>query len=143
MKIYMALDFKNYENDPLQREILKEIDIDMTKPKTQKRLEKLRMVKVKEIFENGKFNLEVFQYAVKDYFKRKEEDEKKKKEQENELEEDEKPSTVKWLRGLFGAEFALQMLVLGLLFGLFWYWNKNSSLFSGSAAGAAGMGRRK
>jgi len=141
MKIYMALDFKNWENDPLQKEILKEIDIDMTKPKTLKRLERLRITKVKEIFENGHFNLEVFQYAVKDYFKRKEEEENKKKEQEKEFEDDEKPTTGKWLRNMFGVEFALQMLVLGLLFGLFWYWNKNSSLFGGSATG--GIGKHK
>ena len=47
MKTFMALDFKNYEKDKLMVEILKEIDIDMTKPKTQKRLEKLRISKVR------------------------------------------------------------------------------------------------
>jgi len=141
MKMYMALDFKNYENDPLQKEILKEIDLDMNKPKTQKRLEKLRTAKVKEIFENGHFNLEVFQYAVKDYFKRKEEEENKKKEQAKEFEDEEKPSRAKWLRNLFGVEFMVQMLVLGLLFALFWYWNKNGSLFGTSALGS--VGKRK
>jgi ribosomal protein L12E/L44/L45/RPP1/RPP2 len=138
MKLYMALDFKNYQNDPLIMEALKDFDIDMNKPKVQKRLEKLRVSKIKEIFENGKFNLEVFQYAVKDYFKRKEEEEKKKKEKEKEEMADlEKPSKAKWIRQLFGVEFALQMVVLALLFGLFWYWNKGS--FFGASTN---MGKR-
>jgi len=132
MKLYMAIDFKNYESDPLLMEVLKEFEIDMNKPKTQKRLEKLRINKVKEIFENGHFNLEMFQYAVKDYFKRKEDEEKRKKEREQESEEDVKPSKLKWFRDLFGVEFGLQMVVLFMLFGLFWYWNKNSGFFSSS-----------
>jgi ribosomal protein L12E/L44/L45/RPP1/RPP2 len=133
MKLYMGLDFKNYEKDPLIMEVLKEFDIDMTKPKVQKRLERLRIAKIKEIFENGKFNLEVLQYAIKDYFKRKEEEEKKKKEKEKEEQETEKPKR-SWLRQLFGVEFGLQIMIVFLLFGLFWYFNKNS-LFGSTPMG--------
>jgi len=126
MKMYMAIDFKNYQNDPVLMEAVQDFEIDLSKPRTQARLDKLRLNKVKEIFENGNFNLEVFQYAVKDYFKKKEEREKKKKERQNDFKDAEKPSKAKWIKQLFGVEFGLQMVVLILLFGLFWYWNKNS-----------------
>jgi len=133
MKIYMNLDFKAYKENSMILEVLKEFDIDMEKQKIQKRLERLRISKIKELFENGKFNLELFQYAVKDYFKRKEEEEKKKKEREKEMSDAEKPATGKWIRELFGVEFGLQILVLFLLFALFWYWNKNSFFSSNNA----------
>jgi len=133
MKLYMGLDFKNYQQNPFIMEVVKEFDsIDMTKPKIQKRLEKLRINKIKELFEKGNFNLELFQYACKDYFKRKDEEEKKKKEQEKEAEDLEKPKS--WIKQMFGVEFGLQILVLVLLFGLFWYWNKNSLFGSGSTS---------
>jgi len=51
---------------------------------------------------------------------------KKKKERQNDFKDAEKPSKAKWIKQLFGVEFGLQMVVLILLFGLFWYWNKNS-----------------
>jgi len=139
MKLYMNLDFKNYQNDKLLMEVLKDFDIDMEKPKIQRRLEKLRIAKIKEIFEKGQFNWEVFQYAVKDYYKRKEEQAKKKKEEEEEAENDEKPKK-SWIKQMFGAEFALQIFVLVLLFGVFWYWNKGS-LFSSTTG--IGSGRSK
>lgn len=131
MKLYMGLDFKNYQNDKLIMEVLKEYKdiIDITKPKVQRRLEKLRIAKIKEIFEKGQFNWEVFQYAVSDYYKRKEEEAKKKKEEEKEMQEAEKPQR-SWLRQMFGVEFGLQILVIMLLFAVFWYWNKNSSFFT-------------
>lgn len=131
MKLYMALDFKNYQSDPLIMEILKEVDIDMTKPKVQRRLEKLRIAKIKEIFEKGQFNWEVFQYAVKDYYKKKEEEEKRKKEEEkeNEAENEMKPQR-SWFRQIFGVEMGLQILVILVLFAIFWYWNKNTGFFS-------------
>jgi len=68
----------------------------------------------------------MFQYAVKDYFKRKEEEEKKKKEREKELEEAENPKKTSWVRNVFGLEFGLQIVIIMLLFALFWYWNKSS-----------------
>ena len=136
MKMYMGLDFKNYQQNPFIMEVSKEFDsVDMTKPKIQKRLEKLRINKIKELFEKGNFNLELFQYACKDYFKRKDEEEKKKKEQEKEAQDLEKPKS--WIRQMFGVEFGLQILVLFILFALFWYWNKNS-LFSSTPAFSKG-----
>jgi len=140
MKLYMGLDFKNYQNDKLLMEVLKDFDIDMEKPKIQRRLEKLRIAKIKEIFEKGQFNWEVFQYAVSDYYKRKEEQAKKKKEEEEEAENDEKPKK-SWIKQMFGAEFALQIFVLMLLFAVFWYWNKGS-LF-GATLGLGGSGKSK
>ncbi len=44
-------------------------------------MDRLKKNKAKTIFENGNYNFEVFQYAIKDYFKKKEEKEQKEKEE--------------------------------------------------------------
>jgi len=129
MRMYLDLDFKNWEENPNMKECLKGFEeyVDLHKPKVVRRLEKLKVQKAKEIFEGAKFNLEMFQYAVKEYFKKKEEREKRKKEEEEEEknQDDSKPSRP-WYSQVFGMEFGIQILVLLLLFGLFWYFNKNN-----------------
>jgi len=125
MKLLLNLDFKNYQNNPEIQEVVKDFEIDLSNPKTQKRLEKFKLGKARDIFENSHFNMEVFQYAAKDHLKKKEEKEKKKKalkEQQDAI----KPKN-KWTIKIFGVEFGIHMLVLVLLFGLFWYWNQSGS----------------
>jgi len=133
MKFYMNYEFTDHQSNETIQEILKEIQLDMTKPKTIRRLNKLKLSKAKELFENGHFNLEVFQYAVKDYFKRKEEQEQKKREKEKEKEIAEHKSKP-WLQRVFGnmfnLEFGLQMFIIMLLFAVFWYYNKNNLVSS-------------
>ena len=77
---------------------------------------------------DGKFNLEMFQYAVKDYFKRKHEHEEKIKQKQKEEEEDAKPSKPRWFMSILRLEFGLQLFIIILLFILFWYINKGSLL---------------
>jgi len=130
MRVYLDLDFKNWEENPAMKECLNGFEeyVDLTKPKIIKQLEQEKIKKAKEIFDSGKFNLEMFQYAVKEYFKKKEEREKRKKEEEEEekkYQEDEKPSRP-WYSQVFGLEFGLQIFVLVVLFGIFWYFNKQN-----------------
>jgi len=133
MKFFMNYDFIDHQNNETIQEILKEIQLDLTKLKTIRRLNKLKLSKAKELFENGHFNLEVFQYAVKDYFKRKEEQEEKKREKEKEKEMAELKSKP-WIQRVFGnmftVEFGLQMFIIMLLFAVFWYYNKNNLVSS-------------
>jgi len=94
-----------------------------------RRLNRLKLNKAKELFENGHFNLEMFQYAVKDYFKRKQEKEEKKKEKEKEKQiavQSSKPWTQRMFGNIFNLEFALQICIIMLLFVVFWYFNKGS-----------------
>jgi len=125
MKLLLNLDFKNYQNNPLIQEVLQDFEIDLSNPKTQKRLERFKIGKARDIFENGHFNMEVFQYAAKDHLRKKEEKEKKKKELKDQ-QEALKPQK-KWTVKIFGIEFGLQMIVVALLFGLFWFWHQSGS----------------
>lgn len=129
MRFYHELDFTKWEENAIVKEILKDINIDMSSKKVQDRLRRLKNSKAKELFENGKFNFEVFQYALKDYFKKKEEKEEKLK-KEKESQEDAEPKKNR-LFSLFGVEVGLQMVAIGLMFLAFWYLSKNNMLLTG------------
>jgi tetratricopeptide (TPR) repeat protein len=129
MKFYINFDFTNCQNNEIVQAVLQEVQIDLLKPKSIKRLNRLKLNKAKELFENGHFNLELFQYAVKDYFKRKEEKEERKREKakEKELEEaSNKPWKQRIYGNVFSVEFGLQLLIILLLFVVFWYFNKSN-----------------
>jgi len=125
MRFYMNFDFTN-NADVILKEIVKEVDIDLTKASNLRRLNRLKINKAKELFETGHFNLELFQYAVKDYFKRKEEKEERKKAKAKEAQEDEvkKPWGERIYGNIFTVEFGLQIFIILLLFVVFWYFNK-------------------
>jgi len=129
MKFYYHYDFSTYQTNEIFQELNKEFNLDLSQPKTMRRLNRLKLNKAKELFENGHFNLEMFQYAVKDYFKRKQEKEEKKKEKEKEKQlavQSSKPWTQRMFGNIFNLEFALQICIIMLLFVVFWYFNKGS-----------------
>ena len=73
---------------------------------------------------DGNFNLEVYQYALKDYLKKKEENEQKRT--KGKTAHDEIEPKKNRLLSLFGFEFSFQ--IVGLLFILLalWYLNKKN-----------------
>ncbi len=75
MNYLLKLDFKNCSENSLIIKLKKEHEVDLENPKILRRLDRLKKEKAKHIFENGNYNFEVFQYALKDYFKKKEEKE--------------------------------------------------------------------
>lgn len=115
------------------KKIAGEEEVDLTNEKTLRRLARLRNDKVKTIFENGNYNFDVFQYALKDYFKRK--DEKQKQEEEenkkNQPHVPEKPSRVKRIvSSVFGCEFIMQIILVAAVFGLFLFFSNKDSAFA-------------
>jgi len=129
MRFYHELDFTKWEENKIIKELLKDIILDLTSKKVQDRLRRLKNNKAKELFENGKFNFEVFQYALKDYFKKKEEKEERLK-KEKEDQDDTEPKKSRW-SSVFGLEFGLQVTAIALMFFAFWYLNKNNMLPTG------------
>lgn len=75
MNYLLKLDFKDFKNNTIMNKLKEELEVDLENDKILRRLDRLRKDKVKDIFENGNYNFEVFQYALKDYFKKKEEKE--------------------------------------------------------------------
>ncbi|EGR30496.1 hypothetical protein IMG5_130470 [Ichthyophthirius multifiliis] len=138
MNYLLKLNFKNYKENSLMIKLKKEYDIDLENEKILRRLERLKKNKAKSIFENGNYNFEVFQYAIKDYFKKKEEKEKKEKE-EKEAEENENNQenlTVKQtgfrkvISNIFSCEFILQATLVGMIFGFFYYMTTKDNMIS-------------
>lgn len=74
MKYLLELDFIDYEKDEVMYETLKNYNLNMSDKKIIRRLHKIRCEKAKELFEKGKYNFEVFEYSIKDYFKNKKKD---------------------------------------------------------------------
>lgn len=129
MKFYINLDFANAQNNEIVQTALQETQMENLKPKTIRRLNRLKINKAKELFETGHFNLELFQYAVKDYFKRKEEKEERRREKEKEKELEEaasKPWAQRLYGNIFTMEFGFQLSIILLLFVVFWYFNKSN-----------------
>jgi len=126
MKMYFNMDFKNYENNPIITDLARDFEIDLSKPKNQKRFEKLKLSKAKDIFESAHFNVQVFQYAVKDHLKKKQEKEERKVKAQNRFKDAEKPK--KWSITIFGVEIGLHIFLMFALFALFWYGAKNGLL---------------
>jgi len=126
MKMYFNMDFKNYENNPIITELAQDFEIDLSKPKNQKRFEKLKINKAKDIFESAHFNVQVFQYAVKDHLKKKQEKEEKKAKNQKQFKEAEKPK--KWSVRVFGVEIGLHVFLMFALFAMFWWATKNGLL---------------
>ena len=104
MNYYLDLDF----NNPCELiiEVNKEFNVDLTNPKVLKRLARIKKDKAKEIFENGKYNFEVFKYALEDYFKRKEEE--KKVNEEPPQEEENLKADKSRVRNIFSNMFSLE-----------------------------------
>ena len=61
MKYLLDLDFIDYEKNEVMNEELRKYDLDLSKKKIIRRLHKIRCEKVKDIFEKGKYNFEVFE----------------------------------------------------------------------------------
>lgn len=100
----------------------------------QKRFKKVLREKGREIFEAGKFNLELFQYVIDEYYKHKQEQEDLEKQQAGEDEQEDKG----WVSSMFGAQASVKGRVIGwsslglalVLMGFMIYSFFPSSLFS-------------
>ncbi|CAD8077631.1 unnamed protein product [Paramecium sonneborni] len=129
MSFYMNLDLIDYENDDILKELVIKHQLNFTDKKYVRRLIRLCRENVTEIFGQGKFNFEVFEYAMTDYFKKKREQEEKEREEYlKQHPEPVKPrqesSFLK--KTLFSTEFWMQMLVLLLVMGGMFYFNSNT-----------------
>lgn len=76
---YLNLDFKKWQENEFIIGVNKEFQIDLESSQVQSQLSSIKKMYAKEIFDNGKYNFEMFKYAVDDFFKKKE-DERLKKE---------------------------------------------------------------
>ena len=102
----------------------------------QKRFKKILREKGREIFEAGKFNLELFQYVIDEYYKNKQEQEEQEKQQNGEDEQEENNKS--WISSMFGAQATVKGRVVGwssvglalVLIGFMIYSFFPSSLFS-------------
>eukprot|EP01017_Pseudomicrothorax_dubius_P015692 TRINITY_DN1797_c0_g1_i10.p1 TRINITY_DN1797_c0_g1~~TRINITY_DN1797_c0_g1_i10.p1 ORF type:complete len:227 (+),score=80.75 TRINITY_DN1797_c0_g1_i10:13-693(+) len=136
MTFVLNIDFKSYKENPVIDDILQDVTIDIEDPKIQRRLERLKRQKIKDLFEiKGQiYNFQVFKWAVDDYFKRKEKEQKAQEEQNkaNQAAAAGQEKAGKSLfRNMFTAEFGLQLVVVGLLLAAFYVFNRNSSLLNG------------
>eukprot|EP01017_Pseudomicrothorax_dubius_P015695 TRINITY_DN1797_c0_g1_i3.p1 TRINITY_DN1797_c0_g1~~TRINITY_DN1797_c0_g1_i3.p1 ORF type:complete len:217 (+),score=82.77 TRINITY_DN1797_c0_g1_i3:13-663(+) len=118
MTFVLNIDFKSYKENPVIDDILQDVTIDIEDPKIQRRLERLKRQKIKDLFEiKGQiYNFQVFKWAVDDYFKRKEKEQKAQEEQNkaNQAAAAGQEKAGKSLfRNMFTAEFGLQLVVVG------------------------------
>lgn len=108
--------------------------VELSSEKMQKRFKKVLREKGREIFEAGKFNLELFQYVIDEYYKHKQEQEDLEKQQAGEDEQEDKG----WVSSMFGAQASVKGRVIGwsslglalVLMGFMIYSFFPSSLFS-------------
>lgn len=85
--------FKPEEADEQFKTLCEKWEVDLSTEKMQNRFKKVLKEKAREIFEAGKFNLELFQYVIDEYFKQKadkEDKEKKDKEEQETAEREER-----------------------------------------------------
>ena len=74
---YQKLDFERASSNELILSANKEFNVDFGNSRTQKRLLRMKREKVREIYESQEFNFTMFEYALKEYFRRKEARQKK------------------------------------------------------------------
>ena len=81
----------------------------------QKRFRRVIKEKAREIFEAGKFNLELFQYVIDEYFKQKQEKEEKEQKEKDEADAEEKElqPSVSLLSRVFGGQASAKGKMIG------------------------------
>ena len=81
----------------------------------QKRFRRVIKEKAREIFEAGKFNLELFQYVIDEYFKQKQEKEQtaQKEKDEADAEEKELQPSVSLISRVFGSQASAKGKMIG------------------------------
>jgi len=98
--------FNLEEADPQFKALCEKFNVDLSTEKMQKRFKKVLKEKAREIFEAGKFNLELFQYVIDEHFKAKtdkeEKERKEKEEQEREEKEEREANAPSLMQRLFG-----------------------------------------
>ena len=60
MNYLLKLDFKACETNTIMKKLKDELQVDLDNEKIARRLDRLRKDKVKDLFENGNYNFEVF-----------------------------------------------------------------------------------
>jgi hypothetical protein len=79
MRFYLKLDFENPEKQEVLASAYKEFKTPYRERRTLRRLRRIRTERVKELYESQPFNFELFEYALKEYYRLKEEREAKSK----------------------------------------------------------------
>lgn len=87
MEYCYELDFTKPDSNELIAEANGTFNVDLTNAKVLKRLHKIKTEKAKKIYEESQFNLEMFEYALKEYFKIKNERDEKIKQQQQKLQQ--------------------------------------------------------
>jgi len=73
MEFFYNLDFAKAEENETIMLSNKDYEVNFKNPKIIKRLNRLKEEKARNIFENAHFNYEMFDYALKEYFRIKNE----------------------------------------------------------------------
>lgn len=60
MNFLLKLNFKEYASNSVMKKLKEELLVDLEDEKILRRLDRLKKDKVKDIFENGNYNFEVF-----------------------------------------------------------------------------------
>ncbi|KAL4487098.1 hypothetical protein ABPG72_001550 [Tetrahymena utriculariae] len=116
MQYYKNLDFQNYENHPIMKELAEEYKVDMLRQKNQKRFSKLKLESMKETFNSVEYNFQIYKWALDEYIQ------KKKKQLEKTLKKEEKQPKTKmdkakfFVQTLFGKKSMFQLLIIFFIF---------------------------
>mmetsp|Transcript_22644 Transcript_22644/g.19658 ORF Transcript_22644/g.19658 Transcript_22644/m.19658 type:complete len:136 (-) Transcript_22644:156-563(-) len=126
MKLYYDLDFENPQDNEVMQECLQEFkSVNLKRAKTVRRLDNLKKEKAKDTFENAHFNMEIYQYAYKEYLQRKFNNKnKKKKDPRPQFQEPKKSLFDRLINLRNGAECSIQIAIVIGVFLAFWYLNK-------------------
>ncbi|KAL4436273.1 hypothetical protein ABPG74_015864 [Tetrahymena malaccensis] len=116
MQYYKNLDFQNYENHPIMKELAEEYKVDMLRQKNQQRFSKLKLENMKETFNSVEYNFQIYKWALDDYMQ------KKKQQLEKTLKKQEKQPKTKmekaksFISTLFGKQSMFQFLIIFFIF---------------------------
>ncbi|EAR84836.1 tetratricopeptide repeat protein (macronuclear) [Tetrahymena thermophila SB210] len=116
MQYYKNLDFQNYENHPIMKELAEEYKVDMLRQKNQQRFSKLKLENMKETFNSVEYNFQIYKWALDEYI------EKKKKQLDKTLKKQEKQPKTKmdkaksFISTLFGKQSIFQFFIIFIIF---------------------------
>ena len=80
----------------------------------QKRTRRILKENARQVFEAGRFNLELFQYVIDEHFKQKQEEEEKAKKEKEEQEEDEQNTEgASWYSSILGTRSSAKGKAVG------------------------------
>jgi tetratricopeptide (TPR) repeat protein len=108
------------EPDAILKDISTNFCVDLKEEKMQKRTRRILKEHARQIFEAGKFNLELFQYVIEEHYKQKQDEEDKvQKEKEEQEEGEEQIEGASWYSSVFGARSSAKGRAFGWVSVLF------------------------